>query len=251
MTLANPVRPETRVAAQAQNPLPIAGFESTDYATLNGRVVWIGEQAGADHPRNLWRPWQAEPFTGNPARMQRGALTGLALLQGPVQPGLLSWLKPGLSTDPWPFWLKQASPRFDALALALGTNDLPALEQAALRLLGLGPGLTPSGDDFVGAVFFTLQHAPRTHWAAELPAVLDRIRTAARGATNRISAALLSDLLDGQSFRALHDLMLALDSEDPILIDAAAQALMNIGASSGCDMLCGALLALSTWQESF
>lgn len=251
MTLANPARPATRAAAQAQNLLPIAGFETTDYATLNGRVVWVGEHAGADHPRNLWRPWQVEPFTGNPARMQRGARTALALLQGPVHPGLLSWLKPGLTADPWPFWLKQACPRFDALALALQTNDLPALQQAALRLLGLGPGLTPSGDDFIGAVFFVLQQAPRKHWAAELPNVLERIRTQAHNATNRISAALLDDLLDGQSFRALHDLLCALDSEDPILIDAAARALMQIGATSGCDMLCGALLALSTWQETF
>ena len=87
--------------------------------------------------------------------------------------------------------------------------------------------------------------------AGGLPALQTRLRAAALRATNVISAALLSDMLNGRSFRALHDFLAALDSEDPASIAMAAQALQRIGASSGADMLCGVLLALNTWQETF
>lgn len=247
-TPAATVAPQTRFA---QPLCPIAGFEATDYALLNGQVVWVGEQPGVDHPRNLWNPWQASPFCGDTLRMQRGARTCLALLKTPSTAGLLPWLNPGPTPAPMPLWLKLATPRLDAVRQALQVNDLPAFERAALGVLGLGPGLTPSGDDFIGAICFTLQQAPRRRWAASLPAVQTGLRAAALGATNVISAALLSDMLNGHSFRALHELLAALDSEDPASIATAAQALQHIGASSGADMLCGVLLALNTWQETF
>ncbi len=229
----------------------IAGFEATDYATLDGRVVWAGAKARTDHPRNISNPWQPSAFSTEAARMQRSALTCLALLKGPKQPGFLSWLKPGLSPDPLPLWLTLATPRLNSLAVALRSNDLQAFELAALRLLGLGPGLTPSGDDLVGATFFALQQVPRACWEAGLPMVRGRVRAAARHVTNVISAALLDDLLDGRSYRPLHELMTALDSEKPARMAAATQMLLRVGASSGADMLSGILLTLSTWQESF
>jgi hypothetical protein len=249
--LAAPVRLASRPAARAPRMQAIAGFEATDYALLNGRVVWAGSHASTDHPRNINNPWQPSPFSGNPARLQRSALNCLDLLRGPLQPGLLTWLQPSLGADPMPWWLTQAMPRLNSLALALQSNDLSAFEAAALRLLGLGPGLTPSGDDLVGATFFALRQAPRARWAAELPAVRSRVSAAAREATNVISAALLEDLLDGRSYRPLHELITALDSEDPSRIAAAMQALLRVGASSGADMLSGVLMTLSTWQETF
>lgn len=241
----------------------IAGFEATDYATLDGRVVWVGDPAAADHPRNLWQPRRASAFCGDTARLQRGAGICLTLLMGPSAAGLLRWLTAagsGASVSlaersetaaPMPLWLQLGATRFDAVRQALRVNDVAAFERAALRLLGLGPGLTPSGDDFVGGVFFALHHAPRSHWRAALPAVHARFRTAAASATNVISAALLDDLMDGHSHQALHDLLGALHAEDPACIEAATTALLRIGASSGADMLCGVVLALTTWQDTF
>ena len=181
---------------------------------------------------------------------------------GPSAAGLLCWLTAASSSAsvspaerseaaPMPLWLQLAATRFDAVRQALQVNDVAAFERAALRVLGLGPGLTPSGDDFVGGVFFALHHAPRSHWRAALPAVQARFRTAAACATNVISAALLDDLMDGHSHQALHDLLDALHAEDPARIQAATTAMLGIGASSGADMLCGVVLALTTWQDTF
>ena len=225
----------------------IAGFESTGYARLHGRIVWAGEQAGADHPRNTRRPWQPTRLDCDAQRLQRGAATCIGLLGARPAPGLLAWLGGG----PLPFPLDRAAHRFDAVRRSLQLNDLPAFEHAALQLLGLGPGLTPSGDDFVGAICFALVHAPRSRWRAAMPALHGRIRAAAQGATHAISAALLDDLIAGGSYRALHEMLAALDGGEAARIDAAAQALLRIGATSGADMLCGLLLALSTWHESF
>lgn len=221
----------------------VAGFEATDYAWQHGRIVWAGAQAGGDHPRNAWRPWQPAPLACDARRLQSGARVCMGLLAGWPPQGLLPWL----GGAPLPFPLDRAAPRFDAVRDALRANDLPAFEAAAQRVLGLGPGLTPSGDDFIGAILFALAHLPRTGWQVDLPALRGRIRAAAVSATNLISAALLDDLMAGRSHRALHEMLAALDSGDVAGIEAAAQALLRIGASSGADMLAGLLLAFCTW----
>jgi hypothetical protein len=218
-------------------------------------VVWAGADGGAgvgaDHPRNLSRPFQPQAQRVDAQRLRRAAQQCRARLAKQPSRGLMAWL----NGAPLPLALALAAPRFDAIGQALQSNDLPAFEHAALRVLGLGSGLTPSGDDFIGAICFALLHSPRKQWRAHMPGLHARIRQAAshasKPATNPISAALLDDLLNGRSFRALHQMVAALDSEDPTHIEAATQALLSIGASSGADMLSGLLLALGSWQASF
>ena len=238
----------------AMAPLPslaslqsVPGFESTAYAYLNGKLVWAGGEGVSAHPRHAASPWFPDFQVYDAMRLRSGAqtcmvqITSSPLLFAPVK-GLLLWLV----GRPLAFPLLHAQNRFDAVRLALQANDLQAFESAALRVLGLGDGLTPSGDDFVGGIFFALVHAPRQTWTPQLGGVKTKIRAAAQTATNPISAALLDDLIDGASHRALHDMLDALAFADAIKIEAAYIDLMRLGASSGADMLAGLLLALST-----
>ena len=234
----------------ASDLVPVPGFEGTQYALLRGRIVWAGRQAVTDHPRNAHRPWQPVRMRLSPLRLRRGA-AGLQrdLIEGGnglELRGLLLWL----CGRPLPFPLNMAQARFDAVRSALNAQNLPAFEAAALRVLGLGHGLTPSGDDFIGALFFTLRHVPVAAWRGQMPAVRARLLAAATAAihpaTNPISAALLHDLMAGRSYRALHDLLAALHQGHPDTLQAATQALLAVGASSGADMLAGVLLALQT-----
>lgn len=227
---------------------PISGFEATAYAWCGERIVLAGTHADThthtDHPRHATRPWQAPPLTCDPQRLGVGAQRCLALV-GPgkaIPPrGLLAWLT-GLPLDfPW----QGAAPRFDALRDALARGDLPDFEAAAMRVLGLGPGLTPSGDDLLGGIFFILAHSPRRAWVKALPAVHAKLRAECAAATNVISAALLSDLMDGCGYRVLHDFVAALDGGQAPDIRAAAAALLRLGASSGADLMAGVLLALA------
>jgi hypothetical protein len=253
----------------------IAGFERSAYARLNGRIVWAGQGACTDHPRHAWQPWQPPAFDGDARALAAGALVCLLQLaqagtrlgatatvgavdgavkgaaadipaQAPSPAGLLAWL---LGQE-LPFPLRLAKPRFDAVRTALLTNDAQAFEAAALRVLGLGPGLTPSGDDFLGAIFFALAHAPRPSWLTAMPAMHRRVMAAAERATNPISAALLEDLMAGASYRALHEVLAALQSGEPHAISQSCEALLRVGASSGADMLAGLLLALTTHPDS-
>ncbi len=223
----------------------IPGFESTAYAYLHGKLVWAGDSAGTDHPRNALAPWQPTPITCNAQRLVVGARSCLGLIGTLPPKGLLLWL----SGKALPFPLQHASSRFDAIRDALVRNDLPAFAAAAVRVLGLGHGLTPSGDDFVGGIFFALAHAPRDDWAADLPAVHAAIREAANTSTNVISAALLDDLMAGASYAPLHDLLAALQDDDLPAIEPAARSLLRVGASSGADMMAGLLLALLTTPQ--
>ena len=239
----------------------IPGFESTAYAYEGGRVVWAGLHSTTDHPRNAHMPWQppVEAPALNAARLQAGSATCLALFNGNAghsaqspmaAKGLLAWL----IGQPLAFPLNHATARFDAVHLALQRHDLSMLGQAAVRLLGLGHGLTPSGDDFVGGIMFTLHHlgrlSPAPTWLADLPELAGQLRVAAQTATNVISAALLDDLLNGSSYRVLHELLAAFDSQNELRIESATAELLRLGASSGADLLAGVLLALTTLRTS-
>jgi hypothetical protein len=247
------------MTAQAQPAAPalqkIPGFESTAYAFLQGRVVWAGGVATAHssrarHPRDFRAPWRPDANCFDAAKLQRGAtvcrqLFDVANMRGLQAKGLMLWL----TGQPMAFPLNHAVARFDAVRNALLQGDLKALEAAAIRVLGLGHGLTPSGDDFVGGVFFALGKLPANafgaSWLRDFPEVAARIRSAANTATNVISAALLGDLMAGESYSVLHDLLAAFESDDAIKIEAACEHLMRLGASSGSDILAGVLLALS------
>jgi hypothetical protein len=218
----------------------VPGFESTHYALLDGRIVWTGETAHSDHPRNFAKPWQAGPAHYQAQALRKGAALAWQVLQAQKCTGLLAWL----GGEALPFPLSLAQQRLNDLARALHSQDLAAFEAACLRLLGLGVGLTPSGDDLIGAVFFTLRHAPIAHWQAAMPALRTRISRAAQSASNPISVALLDDLLQGSSYRALHEFFDALHLHQTPAIEDAMRALLHIGASSGSDMLTGVLLTL-------
>jgi hypothetical protein len=140
------------------------------------------------------------------------------------------------------FPLDVGGPRARALAHACVAGDARAGAAAALALIGLGEGLTPSGDDFAGAAFFVRSllacaHAgDGDHWRA----AADLVRCEAPALTHPISVALLGDLLDGAGPAPLHDLAHALATAAPLAIaDDAARRLIHIGHTSGWNMLGG------------
>jgi hypothetical protein len=106
-------------------------------------------------------------------------------------------------------------------------------------LIGLGSGLTPAGDDFVGGAMIALRafgEAARAEriaaWA--LPLARDR--------TNRISRAHLECAAAGEGHEALHALLASFDARD-------LAALSRIGHTSGLDAAAGALLALGATRR--
>jgi hypothetical protein len=108
--------------------------------------------------------------------------------------------------------------------------------EAVAGLAGLGPGLTPSGDDLL-AGFACVAYRARWAWGAGLFAELKGIP---EGRTTPLSRSLLRWAADGvASERALTWL-------DQLLTGAPSPVgpVLAIGATSGADWIAGALLAL-------
>jgi hypothetical protein len=120
--------------------------------------------------------------------------------------------------------------------------------EAGLGLVGLGPGLTPAGDDFMGGLLFAVHQLHRAHpgrvaWSrARRNTFLEN----ARQATNLISYTILSDLAHGHAPAAMSELMWAiLHGVGQLRTTSAAEKLTCLGSTSGWDMLAGVTTGLS------
>jgi hypothetical protein len=130
-----------------------------------------------------------------------------------------------------------------ALAKACETDDPGLGSEAAAALVGMGIGLTPSGDDLLGGFFYALVFrgrvggAKRTAWDDASDVVAEK----ARRRSHPISAVLLADLLRGEGHAPLHRLaaLLSNGGDDLGQAVAAVRELVRVGNSSGWNMLAG------------
>ena len=129
-----------------------------------------------------------------------------------------------------------------ALQHAFATSQVDArLIRGATLLIGLGPGLTPSGDDLLGGVFLTMSalgtsDLRETLWAALSPE-LDLL-------TVEISSAHLAAAADGIGAATVHAALNALLSHTATTPPQHLEALRTLGHSSGFDTLAGIVLTL-------
>ncbi|MSO54280.1 MAG: DUF2877 domain-containing protein [Rhodospirillales bacterium] len=107
-------------------------------------------------------------------------------------------------------------------------------------LIGLGPGLTPAGDDYLGGALIALRAFGR-------PAIADRLAVwalvAARRRTSTISRAHLAAAAAGEGSEALHILLEALAKHRTGGLAAGLDRIDLIGHTSGWDALAGAVAA--------
>jgi hypothetical protein len=144
------------------------------------------------------------------------------------------------------------------VAQACLARDQTLAAQKARSLIGLGSGLTPSGDDFTGGLLFAFHILQKTYpeeFNGDREAITDLIEWA-KEQTNPISHTILSDLAIGQGPEPLHGLVNELlKSGDLEASIAHVTRLIEIGSTSGCDMLAGfmtgMLLIEGRWGGGF
>jgi hypothetical protein len=119
------------------------------------------------------------------------------------------------------------------LGAALRTGD--GLAGAADGLLGLGPGLTPAGDDVLAGVLVTYAHL-----GPGLPALASRVRERAH-VTTTLSADLLHHAGERRAAAPVLGLLDALVGARPVA--PALADLLAVGSTSGHDTATGVLLA--------
>src|SRR5258705_974940 len=149
----------------------IAPLSRSFYAEAAGELIWVGASDALLHPRAVLATDLIVPAAGarvhlavdeivpwRPTRPRRGRAAVLEDAHA-LRTGLLTLGPPrGLARllihdDPHhDAVITRAAPHVRALAVACARHDARAAIDAARPLLGLADRLTPSGDDYVGAV---------------------------------------------------------------------------------------------------
>jgi hypothetical protein len=129
------------------------------------------------------------------------------------------------------------------LVQALKTGSSP--DAAVARLLGRGPGLTPTGDDVLAGALVSL-NALGAPTAGSLAAA---VAASAPDATTTVSVALLRHAARGECIPQLADMLEAVahgtDSGAASPLPRAAGALLAVGHCSGAGLLHGVLVGFA------
>jgi hypothetical protein len=198
------------------------------------------------HIVSLTRLYESLPVIVNQLLTQHvpyglGSLITSILHLAPHQNGLLEVnLKSKLAEKAWP--------AVQGMILASIANDTNLMIKVAKSLVGLGEGLTPSGDDFLGGYFFSRQllvhHYPSP---MDLPiGTYSDFILQSKPLTNQISYTFLLDHTSGHSVEPLHQLADGLLRGEPIdQLFLHAEKLISLGHSTGWDLLSGFLAGMS------
>jgi hypothetical protein len=203
-----------------------------------GDVAFVGDGGVELPPRlrvRIRRWWDPTPVLGplSLARLAHGA-RALGDLAGP-------W---GLSGHPLP----------DVLAGGCAAGDLAHAVDAAEGIVGLGPGLTPSGDDALAGLLLALRllggavpGGGRAVWLADW--IGAAVTAYACERTTALAATLLQCAARGQASVETAAVLRGIAGQEPLA--PAARRLIDVGHTSGADAAwglltgCRAALALS------
>lgn len=265
----------------------VAAFQRSIYVSLNGHLICVGSRTLGSGPLHVlcdrWladrvRVGQSAAVAGHALFVENAPLADFekasiwkpdpapnwslsSLTDGlkaadaiwrdmPGDDGLASLAGAPLSRSS--LLIAAARPGSDALVRMVergvqGGVDEPANEAAIIDLIGMGPGLTPSGDDFLLGGLLALD-------AVGLLAMRNILWDICRphlDRTNAISRAHLETAALGYGAAALHAAIHALIAGRTELLPHALSVVSDIGQTSGRDSFTGALLVLHAVSRSF
>lgn len=210
-------------------------LDSVPFAALDSTSIWqprrVPEWTIASLQRGLGSAeefWQRKAFQDGLARAGCAEFPSNSTL-------LLSAAVPGITA------LKRI------ITHALDGRGSPERQSDLVTLIGLGPGLTPSGDDLLSGALIALASLGLLEARDELWRAcrkhLDR--------TSDLSGLHLQTAAYGYGAAAIHDAIHATISGDVTSIPLALAAVSTIGHSSGRDSFAGVLIALRAAKYHF
>lgn len=133
--------------------------------------------------------------------------------------------------------------RSGSLIEALEQMHMTSARQHAKSIIGLGPGLTPAGDDFLVGLFavLNLPGSPCCGWLGGGKDVLSH----AKQSTNAISLAALTAAAYGQVRESISRLIGTLICGTPATLSESLDRVLAIGSTSGSDLVAGILAGLN------
>jgi hypothetical protein len=145
--------------------------------------------------------------------------------------------------------LCEARGRIPVLVRAAASFDCDAAIPAAVGAIGMGPGLTPSWDDFLVGFLAGIHATSRGHPGRfRFVARLGEAVHAASSTTTIVSHIQLEHAANGQVSEKLVAMLEAMAEGDANGTIAATAELLNVGSTSGTDTLLGVLAGVAVWQ---
>ena len=256
--LATPESPKHRRCIQCPPPLPRLAVDST--FTIRARLIVL--ESGTELKLGAAQVWEAPALPVNEV-IDFGILpfklfaVVASFLARETPAGFGAFIRPVLQIaekqastsgfQPEDIFSKTAWPVVEKIARACLSHDLPTVLEQADALIGLGEGLTPAGDDFLGGLFFTryLLSCSYSQYHYLKLGDLSKWIDANQPRTNRISYTLLKDNIYGHALEPLNRLGLALLTNQPVEIaGSAASDLIKVGHSTGWSLLTGFLVGM-------
>lgn len=219
--------PNSIVVGAATREAPFAAVREIDHAWVGGGSVEI-TGSGAPVKVRVRRWWEPSPVLSpiSPTRLAHN----LAALE----PVMHAECRVGLAGHPGPL----------RLAGYCAAGDLARAVDAAEQIVGLGPGLTPSGDDVLAGLLVTLRllgsavdGGERAVWLADW--ISAAVTADAGKRTTALAATLLHCASRGQAGGEVAALLRGLTGLEPA--PPALRRLLAAGHTSGSDLAWGIL----------
>lgn len=141
--------------------------------------------------------------------------------------------------------LSLAWPAIQDIARACLTHHQAEILQKAGSLVGLGEGLTPSGDDFLGGMLYCTHHLKTVYPFLPVPPNQVAFVEGVKQRTNLISYSLLKDHARGHALEPLVLFLVAILTARPVEdVYRSTSLLTSTGHSTGWDLLTGAFTGL-------
>ncbi|MDT8900514.1 DUF2877 domain-containing protein [Anaeroselena agilis] len=194
------------------------------------------------------RPWSASlpAFPSVPAGRNLLAARLVVLKNEIVAAGYDGGLKAFIGGTVGTVMENRLAERAAALISTLVDGDLSDALAAGRRLIGLGTGLTPSGDDFLAGLMITF-NMPAGPFGRRYREVAKKL--AAGAETGTVSRAMLQYAARGRTRDGVVALLAAMTDPAARDIVAAVRRVLACGATSGTDLAAGIAAGLSTGLE--
>lgn len=142
--------------------------------------------------------------------------------------------------------LQAAEQNIPLLLTAIAESNTDLIIKASKALAGIGPGLTPAGDDLLLGAMHGL-------WSTRPAEDAERLcRAIARAATPRthlLSAAWLTAGASGEAAQPWHQLVTALAEKNQAALEVAILRILPTGHTSGADSVAGLLGVLKNSRD--
>lgn len=140
-----------------------------------------------------------------------------------------------------------AWPRTIDLIKSITQLNFIEITNASRRIVGLGPGLTPSSDDMLIGLMISLIYASYYYnWNEDkIKSVNSSILNGAEGKTSQLSYEMMSFAAQGEVTENIHQLMTCIYSDNTQSFYKSTISVMDYGETSGSDLLLGIYIGCS------